>query len=275
MTFGGVPLAARVERAEGRLMADATTVAIEGGAERAFVTPLAGGFATFARPGSPLNKVAGAGFGAHLDERELAGVEAAFAERATPVRFELSTLGNPSIPALLSRRGYVLEGHEHVLGRPLPAPAPAEHLDLQVVLSSPNELALWLDTVIEGFMHPDEQGVPSSESFPRELLEATLRDMDGCEGLVRYLAWRRGSVAGGGSLRIHDAVAILCGAATLPAHRRRGVQTALLATRLDAARRAGCDMAVVTTQPGSKSQENVHKQGFALLYARAVLVKQP
>jgi hypothetical protein len=32
-------------------------------------------------------------------------------------------------------------------------------------------------------------------------------------------------------------------------------------------------IAVVTTQPGSKSQQNVQRQGFDLLYTRAVLVK--
>ena len=53
------------------------------------------------------------------------------------------------------------------------------------------------------------------------------------------------------------------------------MQTALLAARLEEAGGNGCDLAVVTTQPGSKSQENVQKQGFALLYARAVLVRQP
>jgi GNAT superfamily N-acetyltransferase len=275
VTFGGVPLCARVEGAESRLVADATTEAIRNGAPRAFVKPIAGGVAAFARPGSPLDKVAGVGFAGPLDERALGEVEAAYAERETPVRFELSTLGEPSIPALLTRRGYVLEGHEHVLGRSLPAgPAPA-HLDLQVVLSPSNELTLWLDTVMEGFEHPDQQGVASSESYPRDLVEATLRDMDGCDGLLRYLAWRRGSVAGGASLRLHDGVAILCGAATLPAHRRRGVQTALLAARLEEAGGKGGDLAVVTTQPGSKSQENAQKQGFALLYARAVLVRQP
>ena len=37
----------------------------------------------------------------------------------------------------------------------------------------------------------------------------------------------------------------------------------------------GCDLAVVTTQPGSKSQENVQRRGFELLYTRAVLVLEP
>jgi hypothetical protein len=51
-------------------------------------------------------------------------------------------------------------------------------------------------------------------------------------------------------------------------HGRRG---SLQAERDFAA--AGCDVAVVTTQPGSKSQQNVQRRGFDLLYARAVLVK--
>jgi len=50
---------------------------------------------------------------------------------------------------------------------------------------------------------------------------------------------------------------------------------ASIAARLEIARRAGCDVAVVTTQPGSKSQENVQRQGFELLYTRAVLVREP
>jgi ribosomal protein S18 acetylase RimI-like enzyme len=74
-------------------------------------------------------------------------------------------------------------------------------------------------------------------------------------------------------MRILNGVAQLCGAATLPEHRRRGVQTALLRERLAEAAREGCDVAVVTTQPGSPSQENAQRQGFELLYARAVLIK--
>lgn len=72
-----------------------------------------------------------------------------------------------------------------------------------------------------------------------------------------------------------DGVAQLSGAATLPDHRRRGVQTALLRTRLADAFHGGCDIAVVTTQPGSKSTENVQRFGFELLYVRAILVKTP
>ena len=67
-------------------------------------------------------------------------------------------------------------------------------------------------------------------------------------------------------------IAQLTGAATAPPHRRRGVQAALLAARLDDAVGAGCEVAVVTTQPASTSaEENVRRRGFGLLYTRAVL----
>ena len=75
------------------------------------------------------------------------------------------------------------------------------------------------------------------------------------------------------SVRVHDGVAQFCGASTLPQHRGRGVQTALLAHRMTDAARQGATLAVVTTQPGSKSQENAQKHGFDLLYARNVLRK--
>jgi GNAT superfamily N-acetyltransferase len=82
-------------------------------------------------------------------------------------------------------------------------------------------------------------------------------------------------MAGCASLRLDDGLAQLCGAATLPEFRRRGIQTAFLNRRLAEAVAEGCDLALVTTQPGSKSQENSQRQGFTLLYSRAMLVKPP
>jgi GNAT superfamily N-acetyltransferase len=100
------------------------------------------------------------------------------------------------------------------------------------------------------------------------------RDM-AAAGAVRYAALRDGIIAGGATMRMSEGVAQLAGAATAPAHRRRGVHTALLSARLADAAAAGCDVAVIITQPGSKSQQNAQRHGFDLLYARAVLVKQP
>jgi ribosomal protein S18 acetylase RimI-like enzyme len=73
-------------------------------------------------------------------------------------------------------------------------------------------------------------------------------------------------------MRIADGVAQLTRAATAPVFRRRGIQSALLAARLADATAAGCDIAVITVQPGSTSQQNAQRNGFDLLYTRAVLV---
>jgi GNAT superfamily N-acetyltransferase len=112
------------------------------------------------------------------------------------------------------------------------------------------------------------------EEFPREMVENAERD-SASAGLARYAALRDGVLAGGASLRIDEGVAQLAGAATAPAHRRRGIQSALLAARLADAGVAGCDVAVITTQPGSRSHQNAQRQGFDLLYTRAVLIKHP
>jgi ribosomal protein S18 acetylase RimI-like enzyme len=271
-----IALAARIERAEARLLADGVvSVARRAGAEAGvFSRPLAGGRAAFTEPGSPLNKVAGLGFEGLPPEPELDEVEREFARRECPVRVEQSSLADPSVGAFLTRRGYVLEGFEDVLGLALPAAGlPPVPPGLRVRPSGREELETWLDVTVRAFLVPDEQGVPSGETFEEEILRRVVRDFVQADGMTRFLAEREGVPAGGGSVRVADGIAQLCGAATLPAHRRRGVQTALLSERLAAATRAGCDLAVITTQPGSKSQENARRRGFALLYTRAVLVR--
>jgi GNAT superfamily N-acetyltransferase len=146
---------------------------------------------------------------------------------------------------------------------------------IEVRPSGDDELETWLGVVVDAGLHPDTQGVPSHEGFPREAFARAERDLVTASGVMRYAALRGGAIAGGASFRTAEGIAQFTGAATAPAHRRRGIQTALLSARLADAAAAGCDIAVVTTQPGSKSQQNVQRQGFDLLYTRAVLVKQP
>ena len=118
------------------------------------------------------------------------------------------------------------------------------------------------------------QGLPWQEEFPREIVENAERD-SAAAGLARYAALHDGVLAGGASLRVDKSVAQLAGAGTAPAHRRRGIQSALLSYRLADAAAAGCDVAVITTQPGSRSHQNAQRRGFDLLYTRAVLVNHP
>jgi GNAT superfamily N-acetyltransferase len=271
--FATGALARRIEAAESSLVSDVTVgVGRRRGASSVYVQPIGGGTAVFAGPESPINKIAGLGF-EPLDEALLDEVEGQFASRGTPVRVELSTLADPAIGEMLTARGYRLRGFENVLGLPLDAARP--RLDSLITIADvPPDSPRWVEVVTVGFMHPDVfDGPPPTESFGEDAMKQVMEDMSGVPGFRRYLASREGVVAGGGGLRVFDGIAQLSGAATLPEHRRRGVQTALLHHRLADAARAGCDLAVVTTEPGSKSQQNVQRQGFSLLYARAVLVR--
>jgi GNAT superfamily N-acetyltransferase len=133
----------------------------------------------------------------------------------------------------------------------------------------------WIETVADGFATPDQfDGPPPTESFERDTIVEAFTASSGVEGMTLYLARRDGAIAGGGASRIFDRLAQLAGASTLPDHRRRGVQSALLRARLLDAARQDCDLAIVTTEPASKSQQNVQRAGFVLLYARAVLIRR-
>lgn len=272
--FCDTAMAGRIERVEAQLIAASSAAARHRAGTAGFVIPIAGGVASFAEEGSPFNKVAGLGFGGVPDARSLDEIERAFAACGAPVQIELPQLADPAVGALLSARGYRLESFENVLGRALTGePERVMPSGVEVRPSGREESETWLEVVAEGVLHPDTQGVPWHEEFPREVIIESERAMEQA-GVVRYAALRDGLIVGGATMRIAEGVAQLTGAATAPAHRRRGVQTALLSARLADAAAAGCDVAVITTQPGSKSQQNAQRQGFDLLYARALLVKQ-
>jgi GNAT superfamily N-acetyltransferase len=271
--FCDTALAARIERVEVQLIALSSEAARRRAGAAGFVIPVAGGAASFAGEGSPYNKVAGLGFGGVPDAPALDEIERAFAACGSPVQVELAHLGDPAILAVLAARGYRLESFENVLGRALTdEPGRVMPPGVEVRLSTEDESEAWLDVVAEGSAHPDTQGVPWHEEFSREAIIEAERDSTAA-GCVRYAALRDGVVVGGATMRMAEGVAQLTGAATVPAHRRRGVQTALLAARLADAAAGGCDVAVIITPPGSKSQQNAQRQGFDLLYTRAVLVR--
>lgn len=271
--FVTTELVSRIERAECALLrACATSAAQRRSSVEVLIRPIAGGLATWAGPDSPLNKVAGLGLNGPVDDDELAQLEATFDAFQTPVQIELSSLADLALAERLSGRGYALVGFEDVLVRPLSPDESWPEIEGVGIRPSPDdELDRWLDVVVTGFAHPDDQGQAPPEDFPREALERVIGDTASAEGFCRYLARLDGEIAGGASLRHTDGIAQLCGASTLPAQRRRGVQTALLSARLADAARRGCELAVVTTLPGSRSQHNVQRRGFSLLYTRAVL----
>jgi GNAT superfamily N-acetyltransferase len=88
-------------------------------------------------------------------------------------------------------------------------------------------------------------------------------------GLRRYLAWVDGAPVAAAALYTGDGTGLLAGAATLPAFRRHGCQSALIGQRLaDAA--ADSDLVVATAAAGSASQENLARHGFERTHHRTL-----
>ena len=271
--FCDTELARRIERAETRFMTAANQAAQRRTHGSGFLRPLAGGVASYAEPESPWNKVAGLGFGGVPPADEMAAVERAFARQGAEVSVELSNLADPAIGEMLTRRGYRLASYENVLGLPLGAgaPEPVVPPGVEVRPSGDDEFGTWLGIVLDAVAHPDTEGLPWIDDFPAQILENAERDLVAA-GARRYLALVDGTPAGAASMGIQDEFAQFS-AGTAPQFRRRGVQSALLAARVADAAAAGCELALVTVQPGSRSQRNVQRRGFDLLYTRATLVR--
>ena len=273
--FASTTLGSRIESAEARLTASIGDHFLVTRPDlRIVVQRLGSGVAVFAGPSSPMNKMIGVGFGEPPTDDDLKSIEDAFDERNAPLQAEVSALANPEFVARLSARGYQLKGFENVHGRTISSAGhtPA-HSPIDITFMQDDERDLWVDASITSFLDGDTEGAQADELPPREALEGPIRDVMDVPGFQRYCAWIDGQLVGTATLRIDHGLAQLCGAATLPAFRRRGVQTALLERRLADAAAAGCEIALMTTSPGTKSQENGLKQGFALLYVRALMVK--
>jgi ribosomal protein S18 acetylase RimI-like enzyme len=275
--FADLALARRIDEAEASLSSDiAESIIAAGSVPGAFRQEFGGGVAVCTGAASPVTKLIGAGFDGVPGDGAFDELEQKYFDLSAGVRAEVATLADPAFAQHLTRRGYVLTGFENVLALPLdPVIRSGPPMPAGTSIARAFDQRLFMDVMIDGFHSPDT-GVISApgEQFPRDVLERTFADMLSARGFVRYVAVVDGEVAAGGSMRLFEGVAQLCGAATLPRFRRRGLQTAMLHTRLREAAAAGCDLAVVTTEPGSKSQQNAHRAGFALLYSRAVLVKK-
>lgn len=264
-------LATRLERAEGAANA-AFVVA------RAAVSPqtgatwaeFGGALAMFDGVGSPLTQTFGLGLRGPAGPSDLAAIEAWFGSRGADIAHELSPLADSGLLALLQDRGYRAVEQTTVLLRPPSPPspvapaAPATTIAVRVVSSS--EADRWAEFAALGWGETTE-------------LAAFMRDFGGvsarARGMRSYVAEVDGQIVGTAGMAVHDGIALLAGASTLPASRRRGVQAALLAARLADASSLGCALAVMGAAPGSTSQCNAERAGFRIAYTRTKWMRPP
>lgn len=126
----------------------------------------------------------------------------------------------------------------------------------------PTDAVEWARVTLHGFGMPADAGLV-------EMIAAVATN----PAFRPFAAWEDRQMVAAGALFVHGRVGSLNAGATLPTHRNRGAQTALIAARIAAARQAGCDYLVAEAgqpAPGQRNQslENLHRAGLRTLYVR-------
>jgi GNAT superfamily N-acetyltransferase len=255
-------LSTRLERAEGaanaRFIEARARVSPAHGAEWRDVD---GTWAMFDGVASPLTQTFGLGLARPVSDETLAALERFYLERGAAVDHEVSPLAQGDALERLTARGYRPIELTDVLVRPLGA---ADDVALVSAAFETRAIdasggAAWADAAADGW-----SDTPEVVPFVRDL-GGVFPSTDGATCLA---AVQGDTIAAAAVLSVHDGVALLAGASTRPAWRRRGAQTALLAARLTLARAAGCDLAMLCARPGSDSHRNAERRGFRVAYTR-------
>jgi GNAT superfamily N-acetyltransferase len=251
-------LSRRLERTEGAIGASFTVV--EQPEAGATWQDFDGTYAIYVGPASPFTQTFGLGLFAPVTPEALAPIEAFFEQRGAEVMHEVSPLAGIETIALLVERGYrplelstVLV--QEIAERPEAPASPA----LRVRLMEAADRARWIETSVTGWSE-DLQLAPSIRSVTEVACDN--------RAMTHFLVERDGEPIATGSMGIHEGVALLAGASTIPSARGLGAQAILLAARLAEARRRGCTVAMMVTTPGSTSQRNAERRGFRVAYTR-------
>jgi GNAT acetyltransferase-like protein len=259
----GVPLARRLERAEGvagaQFVETRARVSPETGA---CWTEIAGAYVMFDGPASPITQTFGLGLFQMPSSEEMNAIERYFFDRGAPANHEVSPLADPALLTLLNERRYRPIELSDVMFLPLSErpPADAAPVDgLEVRVASATELDVWADTAARGWA-----GVTEFSSLIHDLMRVSAERRT----FAPFLALLDGRPIATGGLVIHEGVALMAGASTVPEFRHQGAQRSLYEERLHHAVRAGCDLAMVCTEPGSASQRNAVRNGFRVAYTR-------
>jgi GNAT superfamily N-acetyltransferase len=238
--------------------------------------PVAGGWMAANGTGSYLNKAVGLGFDGEPTDQDVASIERFFASRGIEPRVELTQFAPVSFLRRLAGAGFVLQEFENTLVLPLrglgdprallPGGWPAGVRIERVDPRDGRQVDIFVRTSASGFI---PEGAEISEEFLRTgTRSAQAREHDS------YVAYVGDEVAGAGGCGTRAGVTSLFGTSVLPRFRRRGVQQALMAVRLERALELGSDLADITSHPGIPTERNAARLGFRLTHVRSVLVKR-
>jgi hypothetical protein len=218
---------------------------------------VAGAYAMYDGPRSPVTQTFGLGLFQTPQSADLDRIEAFFHDRDAAVFHEVSPMADKALLAMLGERGYRPVELTTILFQTLPAAARPDG-SIAVRIPEEGDREVWARTFATGW----------GESAETSDLLSVMRVAGAREGAIDFLAEIDGQPVAAGGLCIHEGVAVFAGASTIHEFRGRGAQKALLAARLRHAEEMGCDLAMMGAEPGSVSQRNAERQGFRIAYTR-------
>jgi GNAT superfamily N-acetyltransferase len=232
------------------------------------VQPIADGCAVSTGRQYPINRALELGMRGPIRAADLDAVEAFYRERGLRSEVELCAFTDRSLIELVNARGYQIDRFRSIYVRvpELLPPDPASAVRITVTDSS-DALRAEACALVAAQGFAGHNGPLAADDINRVLATIGLQR----PGAAGYTAWIDDQAAGAGAMAIMGDVAVLYSASTLPAFRRRGVQTALLRARIDAAARAGCAWITVMAEPESKSARNIQRAGFVQAYTRLIV----
>ena len=264
MIYSNRDLAKKLERTEAKANADFVETRAkmfpESGAEWIEV---AGAYAMFDSPESPLTQTFGLGIFDEVAENDFEKLEDFFTQRNAPVFHEVSPLADASILESLNSRGYQPVELTSVLYLPLEekdfSGAP-QNENIKTRIIEKGEEKIWAQTSAAAWSHEMKE----LGEFMLDFGEVSAM----CAGSFPFIAEIENAPVATGMLFIHNNIALLAGASTVPEARRKGAQTALLNARLRFAREKNCQLAMMGASPGSQSQRNAESNDFRIAYTR-------
>lgn len=255
--FADLDLSRRLERAEGRSSAAFVEArAASDAASGACWRELAGAYAMFDGPGSPITQTFGLGLFEPVVAASLDELEEFFFDRKADVDHEISPLAQKDLVGLLVDRGYRPIEYTNVLYIAIAEYRKPDVVDnIEVRKASADQIPLWAAVAAQGWASVGE-------------FTGLMQLVASIPCVYPFFAKINGFPIATAALNIQDDVALLAGGSTIPEGRHRGAQRALLQARLWHAEGLGCQIAMMGAEPGSSSQRNAEREGFRIAYTR-------
>jgi GNAT superfamily N-acetyltransferase len=217
-------------------------------------------------PGRYVNRAIGVST-TEISARGLDTIEQFFAERGLRSVIELSSWAPTSTLNELAQRNYTPAWFRSVFALRPGSTLGSLRTDVRIDQVGDHNAAQWLEVFARGFeAEHGETRVANDEIGKAGRIAPNAHT---------FLAYLDDEAVGCGSMQVVDDIAWLGGAATVPAFRKRGVQAALVAYRLQLASELGCELAAVTALSNGPSARNIVRLGFPHTHTQVVVEQRP